>query len=98
MSRHRQGRQPKSLKLHRQVARRLGGVQAKGHAVLPADPPHGRRVLHHAGHIGAVGHHQEAGIFPDPRRDIRRIQAGRSGCRESGQRSRPVPPDPAGGA
>ena len=76
VARYRHGTEAESLKVHREVSRRLGGVQCKGHALFRADAADSRRVLHRAADVGAVGHDDQSRILPEqPRQGVQLCKA-----------------------
>ena len=74
VARHRQCGEVHGLEIHRIVAGGLSCIQHKGDAVLAADGSHCHRVLYGAADIGAMSHHQKAGVGFDHSGDVRRVQ------------------------
>ena len=66
--------QAQRLKIDRNVAGSLRCVKRKGNAMLCADGAHGRRILHCAAYVGAMGKNAEPRVGANERQQIRRVK------------------------
>ena len=68
-----EGAQLEPLKIQRKVSGGLGPIQNEGDAAPGGDGSDGLRILHGAGHVGAMGHDDQFRVGANEGRDSGRV-------------------------